>query len=137
MNKSDRLNPDIVGTIGFVRRLGSPRSSVDIQLYLGAGTLVHSSYYYQVRNVYDNVAQELVKSTYLKKDGRDFELCLDFGMRFGLEYSKKFGWFNFTLGGMYVPGLDHRFYLTGGVSLGNALVAGALVSYLGLPQMFL
>ena len=134
-SRSNKPSRDGVGTLGFVRRLGSPRSVIDAQLYLGAGALFHQTYVAKQKSVYEPSVQDYVNYTYLKEDGIKAKLCIDAGLRFGLDHRTKFGWFNFTVGGMYVVGID-RFYLTGGISLGNAAVAGALIGYLGIPSMF-
>lgn len=134
--KSDNPGYDLLGTIGLVRRMGSSSSVVDIQFYLGAGALLHDTYVAKQRYVYEPNVQDYVTYTYLRKKGNKAELCIDAGLRFGLDHRTKFGWFNFTVGGMYVVGID-RFYCTGGISLGNAAVAGALFGYLvGIPNMY-
>ncbi len=132
--KSSNPGHDMAGTLGFVRRLGSSRGVVDIQLYLGGGALLHNTYRPKQRYVYEPSVQDYVTYTYLEQTAVKPEICIDGGLRFGLDHRTKFGWFNFTLGGMYVVGID-RFYVTGGISLGNALVAGALYGFLLLPSM--
>ena len=132
---SDVLRPDIIIPLGAVRRIGSYKKVRDIQVYLGVGPSFHDKYTY-----YDFINGNGDYARYARTTGRAVEYCVDFGMRFGLDYRTKFGWINFTLGGLYVkePGSsgDERFFFTGGISLGNALVAGTLAGFLiGLPEM--
>ena len=132
---SDVLRPDIIIPLGAVRRIGSYKKVRDIQVYLGVGPSFHDKYTY-----YDFINENGDYSRYARTTDRAVEYCVDFGMRFGLDYRTKFGWINFTLGGLYVkePGSsgDERFFFTGGISLGNALVAGTLAGFLiGLPEM--
>ena len=132
---SDVLRPDYIIPLGAVRRIGSYKKVRDIQVYLGVGPSFHDKYTY-----YDFIDENGDYARYARTTGRAVEYCVDFGMRFGLDYRTKFGWINFTLGGLYVkePGSsgDERFFFTGGISLGNALVAGTLAGFLiGLPEM--
>ena len=134
-SKTDKPGNSWLWTLGVDRRIGSSHSVVDIQLYLGGGLMFYNTYRPYKSYIFNSEVSDYVEYTYLKINGTRMDFCIDAGMRFGLDHRTKFGWFNFTLGGMYVVGLD-RFYFTGGISLGNALVAGTVAGFLGIPSEF-
>ena len=135
VKKSENIKPDKAGAIGIVRRVGSPRSSIDIQFYMGLALLNYETYTYRDRSVYNPITLSNETLYYVAQDRDIVDIGVDFGMRFGLEHRTKFGWINFTMGGMYIPSAE-RVYLTGGISLGNAFVAGAMAGLMyGVPKM--